>query len=178
MAINATEYGSLEEKQKTVARIRKKLQHPGCGVAISAGTDHTVLLYPRGTVAACGSNLKGALNVSEWRDIVAVCAGYNHTALLRANGRVEIIGDNTRCKCALSGRQLFTDESELDRNIEQWTKRKTEQLDSEEAALRTELDGLKGLFSVIRRRQIEKEIAKLGEQRQKHETMLAEVNAD
>ena len=43
-------------------------------VAIAAG-HHSVGLKKDGPVVAIGNNWRGALNVSEWKDIVAIGAG-------------------------------------------------------------------------------------------------------
>ena len=64
-------------------------------VAVSAGSIHTAILRPDGTVQAVGDGRHGQLEVDDWQDIVAVSAGRFHTVGLRSDGRVvstEVIG--------------------------------------------------------------------------------------
>jgi len=61
---------------------------------VAAGFQQTLAVREDGTVLAAG-----ALNVSDWREIVAVAAGRSHAAGLRADGSVVAVGDNTFGQC-------------------------------------------------------------------------------
>ena len=63
-------------------------------IAVSAGYDHTVVLYSDGTVGAVGSNLQGQCNVLGWSDIIAISAGAYTTVGLRRDGAVLAAGEN------------------------------------------------------------------------------------
>lgn len=65
--------------------------------AVSAGYDHTVVLYSDGTVGAIGSNQKGQCLVSGWTDIIAIAAGDGVTIGLCRDGNVVAAGENRHC---------------------------------------------------------------------------------
>ena len=69
------------------------------GIKVAAGRDHTVILYPDGTVAAVGNNDHGQCEVASWRDIVDISCGDRHTVGLRADGTVVCVGDNEENQC-------------------------------------------------------------------------------
>ena len=69
------------------------------GIKVAAGRDHTVILYPDGTVAAVGNNDHGQCEVASWRDIVDISCGDRHTVCLRADGTVVCVGDNEENQC-------------------------------------------------------------------------------
>lgn len=62
--------------------------------AVSAGFDHTVVLYSDGTVGAVGSNYRGQCNVGGWTDITAIAAGACITVGLRRDGTLVAAGDD------------------------------------------------------------------------------------
>lgn len=62
--------------------------------AVSAGFDHTAVLYSDGTVGAIGSNLQGQCNVLGWSDIIAIAAGAYTTVGLRRDGAVVAAGED------------------------------------------------------------------------------------
>lgn len=57
-------------------------------VAVSAGYNHTAVLYADGTAAAVGSNKYGECNLSFWNNLVAVAAGFGITTGLKKDGTV------------------------------------------------------------------------------------------
>ncbi len=70
--------------------------------SIAAGSYHTVVLRPDGTVAACGDNSSGQCDVSGWQNIVQVHAGSKHTVGLKSDGTVVATGDNRFGQCNVS----------------------------------------------------------------------------
>ncbi len=68
---------------------------------LAAGAYHTAVLYPDGTVAACGDNSFGQCDVQSWRDIVQIAAGAYHTVGLKKDGTVVAAGKNDEGQCAV-----------------------------------------------------------------------------
>ena len=136
-------------------------------VAVSAGTSHTVGLRSDGTVLAAGWNDYGQCDVSGWTDIVAVSAGSYHTVGLRSDGTVVAVGRNTDgndeyCgQCDVSGWKLFNSLDTLEQVRAETKKRRIAQLQQQKTALQTELAGLKGLFTGMRRRKIEDKLMQI-----------------
>ena len=117
-------------------------------VAVAAGDGHTVGLKSDGTVVAVGGNGQGngQCNVGQWRDIVAIAAGGGHTVGLKSNGTVVATGAQSYEAC----------------NVEDWKLFFTrEDLIAEREALAAELANLKGLFSGVRRKEIENRLAEI-----------------
>ena len=158
---------------------------------IIAGTyHHTVGLKADGTVVAVGDNKDGQCNVNDWLDIVAICAGDGHTVGLKADGTVVAVGDNGAGQCNVSGWRLFQsvdtleEEREEARNRQEQEKarriaqlqqqreearkrqeqekaRRIAQLQQQRADVQSELANLKGLFTGMRRREIEAQLAEI-----------------
>lgn len=66
---------------------------------VSAGACHTVVLYPDGTVKACGDNTYGQCDVDGWKDIVQIETGAYHTVGLKSDGTVVAVGRNDQGQC-------------------------------------------------------------------------------
>lgn len=60
-------------------------------IGVAAG-GHSAGLKKDGTVVASGNNWRGALNVSEWKDIVEIAAGDDQTYGLKKDGTVVVAG--------------------------------------------------------------------------------------
>ena len=143
-------------------------------VAISAGILHTVGLKADGTVVAVGSNTDylgnhaGQCNVSGWRDVVAISAGEGHTVGLKADGTVVAVGENDDGQCNVSGWRLFQSVNTLEKEREEARKRREQekarriaQLQQQRADVQSELANLKGLFTGMRRRELESKLAEI-----------------
>lgn len=143
-------------------------------VAIAAGGP-TVGLRADGTVVAVGDGEDYECNVESWCDIVAVAAGLNHTVGLRSDGTLIACGRSYNGQCDVSRWKLFNSLdtlvrareeariAEVARREAQETRRinLVENLEKEKAALQAELPTLKGLFSGIRRKEIESRLAEI-----------------
>ncbi len=68
---------------------------------VSAGHNHTVVLYPDGTARAIGSNENKQCNVSKWENLTAISAGRTHTVGLLSDGSVKATGSNDDGQCDL-----------------------------------------------------------------------------
>lgn len=66
---------------------------------VAAGGKHSIVLWPDGTVKACGANDRGQCDISSWSNIVDVACGDNHSAGLRADGSVVASGSNVEGQC-------------------------------------------------------------------------------
>ena len=115
-------------------------------VAIAANVWHTIGLKADGTVVATRDYKEGQGNVSDWTDIVAVTVGDNHTVGLRADGTVVAVGDNDNGRCNVGNWKLFSTKEELV---------------AEKETLTAELTNLKGLFSGMRRKEIESRLVEI-----------------
>ena len=76
------------EEVQALAEAQNPMVDPNRIVAVSAGYEHTVVLYADGTVAAVGSNTYKECVLENWRDIVAISAGYHRTLGLKKDGTV------------------------------------------------------------------------------------------
>ena len=137
-------------------------------VAISAGDGHTVGLKADGTVVAVGDNEAGRCDVSGWRDIVAISAGDFHTVGLKADGTAVAVGNNYADRCNVSGWRLFQSVDTLEEEREEAKKRREQekarriaQLQQQRADVQSELANLKGLFTGMRRRELESRLAEI-----------------
>ena len=144
-------------------------------VAISAGFGLTVGLRSDGTVVAVGYNEKGRCDVSDWTDIVAVSAGVRHTVGLKADGTVVAVGSNLHGQCDVSDWKLFNSMDTLEqeqadarkraeeerRRIAEEKARRRSELESEKDSLQAKLANLKGLFTGMRRREIESRLTEI-----------------
>ena len=137
-------------------------------VAISAVGSRTVGLKADGTVVAVGENKDGQCNVSGWRDIVAISAGVYHTVGLKADGTVVAVGENHDGRCNVSGWRLFQSVDTLEekreeakKRLEQEKARRIAQLQQQRADVQSELANLKGLFTGMRRRELESKLAEI-----------------
>ena len=70
---------------------------------LAAGSNHTLRIYPDGTIFAVGQNQDRRCDVSGWTDIIAAAAGDRHTVGLRANGTVVAVGYDGYDQCDVSG---------------------------------------------------------------------------
>ncbi len=68
-------------------------------VRVSAGHNHTVVLYPDGTARAIGSNENKQCGVSKWENLIAISAGRTHTVGLLSDGSVKATGSNDDGQC-------------------------------------------------------------------------------
>lgn len=75
--------GKIQQKQAAEPKADPKRI-----VAVSAGYNHTAVLYADGTAAAVGSNKYGECNLSSWNNLVAVAAGFGITTGLKKDGTV------------------------------------------------------------------------------------------
>ena len=90
--------GKIQQKQAAEPKADPKRI-----VAVSAGYNHTAVLYADGTAAAVGSNKYGECNLSSWNNLVAVAAGFGITTGLKKDGTVVAAGSTIKCRCAVSG---------------------------------------------------------------------------
>jgi len=70
-------------------------------VSISC-SNHIVGVKSDGTVLACGNNVHGQCNVSDWTDIVSVDTSSSHTVGLKKDGTVVAVGQNHDGQCDIS----------------------------------------------------------------------------
>ena len=105
---------------------------------------------------------------------MAVAAGSRHTVGLKADGTVVAVGENEDGECEVGGWKLFdnfeTIEAERKAAAERAETERKETISArqkEQAALQTELAGLKGLFAGKRRREIEGRLAQIEAELQK-----------
>ena len=134
-------------------------------IQVAAGYDHVVGLKSDGTVVAVGKNEDGECNVARWRDIIAVCAGFRCTAGLKRDGTILTAGYT---RPLVSNWRLFQNADnygEEEKQAIDATKEKNarmvEQLKAESNNLYAELSNLKGLFTGMRRKQIEARLAEI-----------------
>ena len=135
---------------------------------ITTGSHHTVGVKADGTVVAVGDNKDGQCNVSGWRDIVAISAGDFHTVGLKADGTAVAVGNNYADRCNVSGWRLFQSVDTLEEEREEAKKRREQekarriaQLQQQRADVQSELANLKGLFTGMRRRELESRLAEI-----------------
>ena len=151
-------------------------------VSVHCGVDRTVGLCADGTVVATGKNTHGQCNVSEWSDIVTIACGFHHTIGLRADGTVMTAGSNTYGQCNVNKWRLFQSLGSLSQKqleIAQHLHMKKElsgdtesreiieyltALTEERRILQDELSHLKGLFTGMRRKQIETRLEQINEE--------------
>ncbi len=133
---------------------------------IAACYNTTVGIRSDGTVVV--SKIKKGLDASSWRNIVAVTVGYFHIIGLRSDGTVVYTGVTDDGRCNVSNWKFFNSIDTLEqerREIEKKELIKREhlrvELNKEQAALKTELGNLKGLFSGKRRKEIEARLAEI-----------------
>ncbi len=122
---------------------------------IAVGKNHTVGLYVDGTVVATGDNSNGQCNVGEWKNVVYIACGSDHTVGLRADGRV-LSTDN---RYDVSSWRLFENFSNLDYEREQHNK----MFEAEKQRLVKEYSDLKGILSLIRKKEIDARIMQINE---------------
>lgn len=122
-------------------------------VAIAAYRSRTFGLKSDGKVVAVGFNGAGACNVERWTDVVAILA---NGVGLKSNGTLVLAGN---WNLDLSGWKLFESVDTLEQECAEAPARRQKEhiaaLESERAALQTELTNLKGFFSRSRRTEIE-----------------------
>lgn len=83
----------------SIVEARAAMLSKARGVAVGAGSRHTVGLRSDGTVIATGDKRYGECEVISWGDIIAVAVGTFHTIGLRSNGKVVATGDIHFGKC-------------------------------------------------------------------------------
>ena len=97
-----------------------------------------------------------------------IIAGTYHTVGLKADGTMVAVGDNGGDKCNFSGWRLFQSVDTLEEEREEAKKRREQekarriaQLQQQRADVQSELANLKGLFTGMRRRELESRLAEI-----------------
>ena len=136
-------------------------------IAISADRLHLVGLKKDGSVEAClapnNHNFdNGQINVRGWHNIVGISTSLGHTLGLMSNGTVLSTKEkDSRAisgKYATAGWRLFQNADTMEEERENYIaihKKKMDDLSREREQLVREYSNLKGLFSIVRRREID-----------------------
>lgn len=129
-------------------------------IAIAAH-QHTVGLQADGRVVAVGNNQRGQCQTEQLAGIIAVAAGADRTIAMTPNGTFVPIGGKYKEQVDVCNWRLFTRYDSMIDRLERERTERIAQLRGEEKRLRDELDGLSGLFSGFRRRDIEGRLAQV-----------------